>query len=162
MPVDTQQVLAEFTPALARLVATYERDPALREELLQEVLMALVLSLPRLTRPEKLKPFVFRIAHNRSVSHIARRVRERAGQETSDSEDHPAPSQEEMLIRSEHGQRLLEAIRQLALPFRQVMTLLLEDMSYEDIAETLGISVSNVGVRVNRAKKQLKEMLQHE
>jgi RNA polymerase sigma-70 factor (ECF subfamily) len=130
--------------------------------MLQEVLMAIVLSLPRLTRPEKLKPFVFRIAHNRSVSHIARRVRERAEQETGESADHPAPSQEEMLIQSEHGQRLLEAIRQLALPFRQVMTLLLEDMSYEDIAETLGISVSNVGVRVNRAKKQLRGILHHE
>jgi RNA polymerase sigma factor (sigma-70 family) len=162
MPVDAQQILVQFTPALARLVASYERDPALREELLQEVLMAIVVSLPRLTQLDRLKPFIFRIAHNRSVSHIARRVRERELQEASEHTDHSTPSQEQALIQSEHGERLLEAIRQLALPFRQVMTLLLEDMSYEDIAETLGISVSNVGVRVNRAKKQLKEILQHD
>ena len=35
--------------------------------------MAIVISLPRLTQPDKVKPFIFRIAHNRSVSHIARR-----------------------------------------------------------------------------------------
>ena len=66
------------------------------------------------------------------------------------------------MIQAERSERLLEAIRQLALPYRQVMTLILEDMSYEEIAETLGITVDNVGVRVNRAKKQLKELLNHE
>ena len=162
MAPDVQQVLVEFTPALARVVASYERDRALREELLQEVLMAILVSLPRLTHAGKLKPFIFRIAHNRCLSHVTRRMRERAHQESEELIEPPAPSQEQTLIQSEHGERLLESIRQLALPYRQVMTLLLEDMSYDDIAETLGISVTNVGVRVNRAKKQLKEILQHE
>jgi RNA polymerase sigma-70 factor (ECF subfamily) len=89
-------------------------------------------------------------------------MREREWREVCEPEHPPSPSQEQALIQSEHGERLLEAIRRLTLPLRQVMTLLLEDMSYEDIAETLGISVTNVGVRVNRAKKQLKEILQHD
>lgn len=162
MPLDAHEVVTRFAPALARVVATYERDRALRDELLQEVLLAIVISLPRLTQPGKLAPFVFRIAHNRSVSHIARRVRERAHEENRDAEDLPTPSHEHTLIQAERGERLLEAIRELALPYRQVMTLILEDMSYEDIAETLGITIENVGVRVNRAKKQLKQRLQHE
>jgi DNA-directed RNA polymerase specialized sigma24 family protein len=45
----------------------------------------------------------------------------------------------------------VQAVRQLELPYRQVMPLLLEDLSYIEIGETLGISVANVGVRVNRA-----------
>jgi RNA polymerase sigma-70 factor (ECF subfamily) len=40
--------------------------------------------------------------------------------------------------------------------------LLLEDMSYKEIAEILDVSVSNVGVRVNRAKTQLKEILRYD
>jgi RNA polymerase sigma-70 factor (ECF subfamily) len=162
MPLDAHEVVTRFAPALARVVASYERDHALRDELLQEVLMAIVLALPRLAQPEKLKPFVFRIAHNRSLSHITRRMRERAHEETDNDADLPTPSQEQALIQAERGERLLEAIRQLSLPYRQVMTLILEDMSYEEIAETLGITVENVGVRVNRAKKQLKERLHHE
>ena len=162
MPLDAHEVVTRFAPALARVVATYERDHALRDELLQEVLMAVFLALPRLTQPEKLKPFVFRIAHNRSLSHITRRIRERAHEETGIDADLPTPSQEQALIKAERGERLLEAIRQLALPYAQVMTLILEDMSYEEIAETLGITVDNVGVRVNRAKKQLQERLHHD
>jgi RNA polymerase sigma factor (sigma-70 family) len=162
MALDAQEVVTRFAPALARVVATYERDHALRDELLQEVLMAIVLALPRLAQPEKLKPFVFRIAHNRSLSHITRRMRERAHEETGTDVDVPTPSQEQALIQTERGEWLLEAIRQLALPYAQVMTLILEDMSYEEIAETLGITVENVGVRVNRAKKQLKERLHHD
>lgn len=162
MPLDAHEVVTRFAPALARVVASYERDRALRDELLQEILMAIVQALPRLTQPERLKPFVFRIAHNRSVSHIARRMRERAHEETGNDADLPTPSHEQTLIQAERSERLLEAIRQLPLAYRQVMTLILEDMSYEEIAETLGLTIENVGVRVNRAKKQLKERLNHD
>ena len=162
MPIDAHEVVTRFAPALARVVASYERDHALRAELLQEVLMAIVVSLPRLTQPGKLKPFVFRIAHNRSLSHIMQRMRLRAHEQPGNDADCATPSHEQSLIQAERGERLLEAVRQLALPYRQVMTLILEDMSYEEIAETLGITIDNVGVRVNRAKKQLKERLGHE
>jgi RNA polymerase sigma-70 factor (ECF subfamily) len=160
--MDAHAVVTQFAPALARVVASYERDRALRDELLQEVLMAVVSSLPRLTSAEKLKPFVFRIAHNRCVSHVAKRIRERASEEPWDESAVAAASQEHVHIEQERSERLLDAIRQLTLPYRQVMTLLLEDMSYDEIAEALGISVANVGVRVNRAKQQLKVLLSHD
>ena len=62
-------------------------------------------------------------------------------------------------MESERSRRLVEAVRALSLPYRQVITLLLEDLSYEEIAEALGLTVNNVGVRINRAKAQLKAML---
>ena len=160
--MDVRAVLTHFTPALARVVASYERDRALRDELLQEVLMAILSSLPRLAHEDKLKPFVFRIAHNRCLSHVARRMRERAHEETLDDPAADTASHEQVLIEQERSERLLEAVRQLTLPYRQVMTLILEDMSYEEIAETLGITTANVGIRVNRAKQQLKALLGHE
>jgi RNA polymerase sigma-70 factor (ECF subfamily) len=160
--MDARAVITQFAPALARVVASYERDRALQEELLQEVLMAILSSLPRLTHADKLKPFLFRIAHNRCLSHVAKRMRERAHQETLEDLAAEAASQEQALIEQERGERLLEAVRRLTLPYRQVMTLILEDMSYDEIADTLGISVANVGIRVNRAKQQLKVLLGHE
>jgi RNA polymerase sigma factor (sigma-70 family) len=160
--MDARAVITQFAPALARVVASYERDRALQEELLQEVLMAILSSLPRLAHADKLKPFVFRIAHNRCLSHVAKRMRERAHQESLDDLAAEATTQEQALIEQERGARLLEAVRRLTLPYRQVMTLILEDMSYDEIAETLGITVANVGIRVNRAKQQLKVLLGHE
>ena len=161
MPLDAQEVVTRFAPALARVVATYERDHALRDELLQEVLMAIVLALPRLTQPEKLKPFVFRIAHKRSLSHITRRIRERAHEETGTDADVPTPSQEQALIQAERGERLLEAIRQLALPYRQVMTLILEDLSYEEIAAASELPLESVRSRLHRARQALRASLGH-
>ena len=162
MTLDADEVVREFAPALARVAASYERDPALRDELLQEVLIAVVSALPRLKQAGSLKPFVFRVAHNRCLTHVTQRMRERAKQEPLDELAAKTPDQEQALIERERSHRLLEAIRQLALPYRQVMTLILEDMSYDEIAEALAISVANVGVRVNRAKQQLKVLLNHE
>lgn len=160
--MDAHAVVTQWAPALARVVASYERDRALQDELLQEVLMAILTSLPRLAQQDKLKPFVFRIAHNRCLSHVAKRMRERAHEETLDDLAAEVASHEQALIEQERSVRLLEAVRRLTLPYRQVMTLILEDMSYEEIAETLGITVANVGIRVNRAKQQLKVLLGHE
>ena len=162
MTPDADEVVREFAPALARIAASYERDPALRDELLQEVLIAVVSSLPRLKQAGSLKPFVFRVAHNRCLTHVTQRMRERGNQEPLDELAAKTPDHEQTLIERERSHRLLEAIRQLALPYRQVMTLILEDMSYDEIAEALAISVANVGVRVNRAKQQLKVLLNHE
>src|SRR5687768_362382 len=160
--MDAHSVVAQFAPALARIVASYERDPALRDELLQEVFMAIVTSLSRLVQPDKLKPFIFRVAHNRCISHVAKRMRERVDQVPIDELAAEVASHEQALIEQERGERLLSAVRRLPLPYRQVMTLLLEDMNYEEIAETLGITVANVGIRVNRAKQQLKAVLHDE
>ena len=50
------QALAEHGAALARLVAAYERRPALREELLQEIALALWQALPAFRGEASLKP----------------------------------------------------------------------------------------------------------
>ena len=89
-------------------------------------------------------------------------MRERVEQVPLDELSAEDASHEQVLMEQERGERLLSAVRRLPLPHRQVMTLILEDMSYEEVAETLGITVANVGVRVNRAKQQLKALLDDE
>ena len=79
--------------------------------------------------------------------------------ELSDEIRDEAADPETRLVQQEQSARLVEAVRRLGLPYRQVITLLLEDLSYEEIGEALGLTVNNVGVRINRAKAQLKAML---
>ena len=153
-----EQVIAEYSPALGRIAASYERDRALREELVQDILFAIHQALPSLADDGKLRPFIFRIAHNRAVSHVMRRVREKTPVDFGDAGD-ALPDPEQQWAQRQRAERLIKAVRRLPLPYRQVITLLLEDLSYEEIADVLGLSVSNVGVRINRAKEQLKAML---
>lgn len=156
---ELKQVIAAYGAAISRIAASYERDPGLREELMQEIWLAIHQALPRLADEAKLKPFVFRIAHNRAVSHVAGRVREPKAGEVPETLASGDPTPEHQMAARQSAARLQHAVRRLPLPYRQVITLVLEDLSHDEIAETLGLTVTNVGVRVNRAKAQLKAML---
>lgn len=59
---------------IARFVAGYERDPARRPELLQEVHLALWRSMAAFNRQCSLRTWVYRVAHNVGVSHVQRSV----------------------------------------------------------------------------------------
>ena len=159
---DIDRIIAEMGPALMRVAAAYERDPGLREDLLQDMLIAISRSLPRLRDAAKLKPFVFRIAHNKGVDHVARHAGEPQTEQAPEDLPRPDGSPEEHMIARQRAERLQAAVRRLELPYRQVIALLLEDLTYTEIAETLGIGVSNVGVRINRAKQLLKKALNHD
>ena len=156
--VEIEQVIADYGGGLARVAASYEADPALQEDLVQEILIAIHRALPSLEHRQSLAAFVFRIAHNRSVTHVMKRAGERRRVAAEPPVPEP-PNPEQQLIASERTRRVGAAVRKLPLRYRQVMTLLLEDLSYAEIGEALGLSLSNVGVRVNRAKAQLRTML---
>ena len=158
---DFDRIIAEMGPALARVAAAYERDPALREDLLQDMLIAISRSLPRLRDEARVRPFVFRIAHNKGVDHVARHAGEPGTEEVPEDLPRPDGSPEDQLIAAQRSQRLWAAVRRLELPYRQVIALVMEDLTYAEIAEALGISASNVGVRINRAKTLLRSLLDH-
>jgi RNA polymerase sigma factor (sigma-70 family) len=61
------------------------------------------------------------------------------------------------LAREQQVERLKRAIHQLPVVYRQVITLSLEGLGYGEIAEVLGISESNVGARLTRARRILRE-----
>ena len=155
---DLKGIIATYGPALARVAASYEADPALQEDLLQEILLAVHRALPSLIDQDRLAPYIFRIAHNRSVTHVIQQSARRKIY-IPEIPDIEVETPENLLLSSERSRNLAACIRRLPLPYRQVMTLVLEDLSYAEIAEALGLSLSNVGVRVNRAKSQLKAML---
>lgn len=157
-----QQVISDYGPALSRVAAGHERDPTLREELVQDIFLAIHQALPRLQQPDRLKSFVFRIAHNRSLSHVVARMREPEIGGEVEMVACEAPTPERQVAERQSHDRLAAAVRRLPLPYRQVVILVLEDFSYEEIAETLGLTVTNVGVRVNRAKAQLRSLLDHD
>jgi RNA polymerase sigma-70 factor (ECF subfamily) len=84
---------------------------------------------------------------------------------TSDEEvelPDPRPNPEKGLAQEQQEARLLEAIHQLPIEYRQVITLSLEDLTYTEIAQIMGIGESNVGVRLNRARQMLRKLLEVE
>ncbi len=154
-----QQVLAEHGPALWRLAGTFEFDRARREDLFQETLVAIWRALPRLENPAGLKAYVFRIARNRAMSHIAAEIK--AGPTRAPDEQQPAVTNCPYTDAEQHERhrRLRQAVNGLPLGQREAVTLFLEGFSHAEIAEVLDISENNVAVRINRARTQLASRL---
>jgi RNA polymerase sigma-70 factor (ECF subfamily) len=61
--------------------------------------------------------------------------------------------------RNEDASLLFNAISQLSKVEKAIIMLYMDDCSYEEISEIIGVSVSNVGVKINRIKKKLREYL---
>lgn len=69
---------------------------------------------------------------------------------------------ESILIDQSQQQLLQTAIEALPLHFREALLLCeVEEMSYQEIAETLSIPIGTVMSRLSRARKALRESLQH-
>lgn len=145
--------------ALSRLAASHTRTTSDRDDLLQEIAMALWLALPRFRGECAERTFLFRIAHNRCINYVVRRRELASLDDVEDEVVDPGPGIEARLSAAEQSQRLLDGIRQLPLTYRQVVVLALEGLDYREMADVLGISDSNVGVRLNRARALLRQRL---
>lgn len=152
-------LLTAHGQSLGRLASSYTRGSGEREDLLQEIALAIWRALPRFRRECSERTFLFRIAHNRAIAHLARRrpplVEADEGLDVEDATGDP----ERALSDEQQGRRLLGAIHRLPLPHAQVVTLTLEGLSYAEIAEVLGITETNVGARLTRAREMLRKLL---
>ena len=153
------RLLAANGPALARLAASYTNTPSDRDDLLQEIALAVWQALRAFRGECSPRTFLFRIAHNRAIAYLARSRARFPAADVDDVHD-PAPDPESGLAREQTAERLHRAIHRLPLVYRQAIMLALEDMGYAEIAEVLGISESNVGARLTRARQLLRESLE--
>lgn len=152
-------LLATHGGALTRLAASYVGATPDRDDLVQDIIVAIWRALPRFRGECSERTFIFRIAHNRAIAYITRRrtpLQDTTGE--VDVEDR-RPNPEETLSAEQEGRRLLAAVQRLPVNHRQVVTLMLEGLAYSEIADVLGISETNVGARLTRARQMLRTWL---
>lgn len=152
-------VIDRYGPALWRLAGSFEFDHSRREDLLQDMMVAIWRALPGLKDSSRLKAYVFRIARNRAVSHVARQVRHPRSEPLTDEVPGAQSSPYGEAEQSERQRRLRQVVNALPLGQREAITLFLEGFSHAEIAEVLGISENNAAVRINRARASLTERL---
>ena len=135
----------------------YATDDETISDLYQEVVLNLWTAFPRFRSESKPSTWVYRISMNTCISRLRRNTRrpETVSLTMSMADLFPEESEREQL------QELYRLISQLGELERARILLWLDDKSYEEIAEILSISVSNVGVRINRVKAKLREMSNH-
>jgi RNA polymerase sigma-70 factor (ECF subfamily) len=151
-------LVANHAP-LTRLAASYAATRSDRDDLTQEIAIALWRALPSFRGECSERTFLFRIAHNRCITHLSKKRDTVSIEEAGIDPEDPEPSSEAVVAEEQERRRFLEAVRGLPVIHREVLVLFLEGMDYGEIAAVVGISTSNVGVRLNRARQRLRTLL---
>ena len=147
------------------------RDEAEAEDLAQNVFLQVFKSRARYERTAKFSTWLFTIARNLCLNEIRRRSRHPADsldQAHAEHDDQPRQQFEdksnvappEKLLQGELAQKIEEALA--GLPESQRTAILLcrqEELSYEEIAEILGCSLSATKSLIHRGRETLKEKL---
>lgn len=150
-------LLEQHGPGLRRVARAYAARTSETDDLLQEFALAIWRALPSFRGECSERTFVFRVAHNRGLT-FAERVRGRPF-EPLDEEVASDASPEESLGDARRREALWRGIRSLPPGARAVLTLALEGLSHDEIGDVLGITANNVGVRLSRARAELKKVL---
>jgi RNA polymerase sigma-70 factor (ECF subfamily) len=98
-----ESIWSDFGASLGRLASSYESNAQGREDLLQEIRLAIWVALPRFRNESSMRTFVFRIAHNRALSHVWRRKKTSTADESeeiADARNNPETSAIENASRS--------------------------------------------------------------
>lgn len=154
-----ETLFAGYGGMIARIAASYEADRHKRDDLVQDIALALWRSRDRIEQAENEKAYVARIAQNVAITHVARAVKAPKTTEPSSEIKDDRPTIDHQLAEEQQRQQLLEAVRSLPLSLRSVVTMALEGLSHRDIGEALNLTENNVGVRFARAKAHLKKVL---
>lgn len=154
-----RQLMQEHGPMIARFAAGFERDRHLRDELVQEIMLAVWQALPGFRGEASLKTYLLGIAHRRCASHVMKAAARPPHDELSDEWIDPRAGPETVAGNGQQRRRLLSAVRELPYGQRQLVLLAFEGVTLEDMAALLGISKNNVSVRLTRAKAALNERL---
>jgi RNA polymerase sigma-70 factor (ECF subfamily) len=159
------RLIAEYRRAMRRLAAVYVNDSRDREDLVQEIAVALWQAIPKFRGEASERTWLYRIAHNTAITastKLRRRGRtESAVDELPEVEDPAAESShgDEQLIESQKRAWLTRAIRELGAVDRQIVTLHLEELSYREIQEITGMSEGAIATRLTRIRERLAEQI---
>ena len=153
-----RQWLGEHTGLLMKVVRSFAEGPSDQDDLFQEILLQVWLSLPNFREDSKPTTWLYRVALNTALA-WKRGEKKRRGRQTAlpdvELPAGAAASSEEAERNGQVVDQLYAAIRALPPVKRALVVLYLDGFTYREISEVVGISESNVGVSLNRIKRQL-------
>ena len=153
-----EKMISENQLLIHKVCNIYGRSEADREDLFQEITIQLWKSYASFEHRSKLSTWLYRVALNTAIAQ--QRREKRMPQTTSLSEvEMRIPNAGKSEKDEEALQDLQQAIRKLKSMERAIIFLYLEEKSYQEIADIIGISPKNVGVKIVRIKAKLLKIL---
>lgn len=157
--------LGEHGSSVMRVARAYTLTSDECQDLAQEILLQAWRSLPNFERKATAMTWFYRVALHTAMNwhrhDKSRRSRQRPLLDVQTVVTAGCDSAEQMQQR-ETVEQLYRAIHQLPKTDAALVLLYLDELSYREMAEVLGMSETNVGVKLNRAKKTLRALMNGE
>lgn len=138
---------------VCRIYASNEVD---QQDLFQEIVIQLWKAYPKFKGDSKLSTWLYRVAINTAITGLRRKKDFITSYEPENlphpSDDNTSADQEEQL------QQLYKAIAQLNEVEKAIVMLYMEDRSYDEMEEIMGISSGTLRVKMNRIKDKLRQL----
>ncbi|UOQ69918.1 RNA polymerase sigma factor [Hymenobacter volaticus] len=148
--IETQQGL------LHKVCHLYCHSPQDREDLFQDIVLQLWRAYPTFRGGAKVTTWMYRIALNTAITRLRKETKAAPFAELG-PEAFQVPAVEDGS--REELAAMYRAIRRLSQVDQALTLLYLEDCSYREMAEVLGISEANVGFKLHRIKAQLRTLI---
>lgn len=147
------QLINTHQAIIHKICRLYRDSPQDREDLFQEIIFQLWRSVPSFQGKAKFSSWMYRIALNTAILPFRKKRPDiRYMDQLPDNPEEPHEPDEQQ-------EQLLYALKQLNDADKALITLYLEDLSYKEIAEITGITENNVGVKLNRIKNKIQQLL---
>jgi RNA polymerase sigma-70 factor, ECF subfamily len=144
--------LRQYKGLIFKVVRAYARTVMDQDDLFQEITVQVWHSIPTFRHASLVSTWIYRISLNTAIK-WARKERKHYQAETLDDIQHVLHDSGVKV--DERLAWLYEEIYQLDEVDRSITLLMLDNFSYKEMANILGITESNVGVKINRIKKHL-------
>ena len=138
----------------------YCSHPESRRDLFQEVVLQLWKSFPGFRKEAANSTWIYRVALNTAISNFRKELK-RPEKQPLTLLEFEIPDISNATEKEEGRSMLNQAIAKLTEIEKAVIMLYLDEKTYDEISEIIGISNSNVGVRLNRIKNKLSQLIKN-
>lgn len=147
------QLYNDYFQQIIRLCLGYTGNAALAQDLAQETFVHVWQSLHKFRGDAKYSTWIYRIAVNTCLSYL----RSPKNKNAAELPENIKSIAEENSTKEQEVQLLYKCISGLPQTERLIISMVLEDIPYKDIAETTGINEGNLRVKIHRIKQQLSD-----
>jgi RNA polymerase sigma-70 factor (ECF subfamily) len=160
--VDFYEVYEQYYDRVRKFILASVKNRWVAEDLVQETFLRVLQNLPQVRDQAKLSSWIYRIASNLCQDYFRSPSRKMVPLADNPAGEPPGePSLEKQIEQYQTSLMVQEMINLLPEPLRQVIYLCdIKEESQREAAALLGISVENVKVRLHRARKQLRAIME--
>jgi len=151
------KLIAENQGLIYKVCNMYCNNKLDKEDLFQDIVLQLWRSYPAFKGDSKVSTWMYRIAINNAITRLRKETRREKFAGLDEEALRVAAAGNDNV--DEDIAQMYEAIKKLSEVERALTMLYMDDCSYKEIAEILGLSESNVGFKLNRIKAKLRTLI---